>query len=209
MKGGAFPTFGNSLVGQDIELGRLRAAHADSGAITLTTLGAARATLPYLLPVKFVGPDSAILGTAHVKVDDDGHLLGWRTATGGEGRRVAAIDVKKFVAGLLAADAAAEAAARAAHVITLSVAALDRLTGEYAFNATTSITIARDNDKLTLRLGNQPPSDLLAESATKFFLRRATSGQMIEFETDAAGNATALLLPQLGGAKQRIPKVAK
>jgi len=209
MKGGAYPTFGASRVGQDLGLARLRAAHADSGTIPLTTLGAGRATPLQPLSATFVGPDSAILGTAHVKVDNDGHLLGWRTAAGGEIRCVAPIDVKKFLAGLLAADAAAESAARAAHVITLSAAALDRLAGEYAFNATTNIMIARDNDKLTMRLGNGPPIDLLAASATTFFQRRATSGQTIEFETDAAGNATALLIPQLGGAKQRLPKVVR
>jgi hypothetical protein len=209
MRGGAYPTFGASRVGQDLGLARLRAAHADSGTIPLTTLGAGRATPLQPLSVTFVGADSAILGTSHVKVDSDGHLLGWRTAAGGELRRVAPIDVKKFVAGLLVADAAAESAARAAHVITLSAAALDRLAGDYAFNATTNITIARDNDKLTMRLGNGPPIDLLAASATTFFQRRATSGQIIEFETDGAGNATALLLPQLGGTKQRLAKVAK
>lgn len=211
MKGGAYPTFGASRVGQDLGLAHLRAAHADSGTIPLTTLGAGRATPLQPLSVTFVGPDSAIVGTARVKVDNDGHLLGWRTAAGGDGelRRVAPIDVKKFVAGLLAADAAAESAARAAHVITLSAAALDRLAGDYAFNATTNITIARDNDKLTMRLGKGPPMDLLPASATTFFQRRATSGQIVEFETDATGNATALLVPQLGGTKRRMPKVAK
>ena len=209
MKGGAYPTFGASRVGQDLGLARLRAAHADSGAIPLTTLGSGRATPLEPVSVTFVGRDSAIVGTARVKVDNDGHLLGWRTAAGGEIRRVAPIDVKKFLAGLLAADAATEKAARAAHVITLPAATLERLVGQYAFNATTNITIARDNDKLTMRLGNGPPADLLAESATRFFLRRATSGQSVEFETDGAGNATALLLPQPGGAKQRMPKLAK
>jgi hypothetical protein len=209
MKGGAYPTFGVSWVGQDLGLARLRAAHADSGSIPLTTLGAGRATPLQLLSVTFVGPDSAILGTEQAKVDNDGHLLGWRTAAGVEARRVAAIDMEAFVAGLLAADAAAESAARAAHVITLPAAALDRLSGAYAFNATTNVSIARDNDKLTMRFGTGLPIDLLPASATTFFQRRATSGQIIEFETDAAGNATALLLPQPGREKLRLPKVAK
>jgi hypothetical protein len=209
MKGGAYPTFGTSLVGQDLSLAALRAAHVDSGAIALTTLGAGRASAPYLLPIKFIGPDSATVGSAHVKLDNEGHLLGWRTAAGGEGRRVAPIDVKAFVAGLVAADAAAESAARAAHVVAISAAALDRLVGEYALNATIHMIVARDNDKLTLRVGNQPPTDLLAESATKFFLGRVTAGQFIEFETDAAGNGTVLLVPQFDGTKRRAPKVGK
>jgi hypothetical protein len=209
MKGGAYPTFGASRVGQDLGLARLRAAHADSGTIPLTTLGAGRATPLQPLSVTFVGPDSAILGTEHAKVDNDGHLLGWRTAGAEEARRVAPIDMKKFVAGLLAADAAAESAARAAHVITLSAAALDRLAGEYAFSATTNISIARENDKLTMRLGTGLPIELLPASATTFFQRRATSGQIIEFETDTAGNVAALLLPQPGRPKLRLPKVAK
>jgi hypothetical protein len=209
MRGGAYPTFGASRVGQDLGLARLRAAHADSGTIPLTTLGSGRATPLQPLSVTFVGPDSAILGTERVKVDNDGHLLGWRTAAGVEARRVAPIDMKKFVAALLAADAAAESAARAAHVITLSAAALGRLEGAYALNATTNISIARDNDKLTMRFGTGLPVDLLPASATTFFQRRATSGQIIEFETDAAGNAAALLLPQPGGTKLRLPKVIR
>ena len=206
MKGGAYPTFGASLLGQELELVRLRAAHADSGAIPFTTLGSGRASALQLQSARFVGRDSAIVGTTHLKVDAAGHILGWRTATGTEGVRVAPIDLRRFENALLAADAAAEQAARAAHVVTLSIAALDRLVGVYTLNAATSITVARDNDKLTLRVGAQAPSDLLPESSTKFLLRRATSGQTIEFETDAAGTATALLLTQPGGAKQRIPK---
>jgi hypothetical protein len=209
MKGGAYPTFGASRVGQDLGLTRLRAAHADSGTIPLTTLGAGRATPLQPLSAIFVGPDSAILGTEHAKIDSEGHLLGWRTAAGVEARRVAPIDMKKFVADLLTADAAAESAARAARVITLPAAALDRVAGAYAFNATTNVSIARDNDKLTMRFGTGLPIDLLPATATTFFQRRATSGQIIEFETDAAGNATALLLPQAGAAKLRLPKVAK
>jgi hypothetical protein len=209
MKGGAFPTFGASRVGQDLGLVRLRTAHADSGTIPLTTLGAGRATPLQPLSVTFVGPDSAILGTERAKVDNDGHLLGWRMAAGVEARRVAPIDMKKFVADLLTADAAAESAARAARVITLPAAALDRLAGAYASNATTSVSIARDNDKLTMRIGTGLPINLLATSATTFFQGRATSGQIIEFETDPAGNATALLVPQHGGTKLRLPKVVK
>jgi uncharacterized protein DUF3471 len=209
MKGGAYPTFGASRVGQDLGLVRLRGAHADSGSIPLTTLGAGRATPLQPLSVTFVGPDSAILGTEHAKIDSEGHLLGWRMAEGVEARRVAPIDMKKFVADLLTADAAAESAARAAHVITLQAAALDRLAGAYAFNATTNVSIARGNDKLTMRFGTGLPIDLLPASATTFFQGRATSGQIIEFETDPAGNATALLVPQHGGTKLRLPKVVK
>lgn len=209
MRAGAYPTFGFSLVGQELGLTRLRAARADSGGIPFTTLGSGRASALQLAPARFVGSDSAIVGTTRLKVDGVGHVLGWRTANGEEGRRVAQIDVKKFEDALLAADAAAETAARAAHVVTLPAAALDQLTGDYAVNATTNITIAREGAKLTFRVNGQPPSDLLAESATRFFLRRASSGQMIEFETDAAGNATALLLPQPQGVKQRLPKVVK
>jgi hypothetical protein len=209
MKGGAYPTYGASLVGQEIGLVRLRAAHADSGGIPFTTLGSGRASPQQVLEAKFIGPDSAIVGTTHLKVDNAGHVLSWRMTSGAEGVRVASVDVKRFEDALLAADAAAESAARAAHVVTLSAAVLDRLIGEYQLNATTTITIARDNDKLTLRVGGQPPSVLLPESGTRFFLQRATSGQMIEFETDAAGNALALMLAQAGGAKRRIPKSPK
>ena len=209
MKGGAYPTYGASLVGQEIGLVRLRAAHADSGGIPFTTLGAGRASPLQMLEAKFVGTDSAGVGTTHLRVDNAGHVLSWRMTSGAEGARVAPIDVKRFEDALLAADAAAEAAARAAHVVTLSAAVLDRLVGEYPLNPTTNITIARDDNKLTLRVGGQPPSLLLPESGTRFFLQRAMSGQMIDFETDAAGNAVALMLPQAGGTERRIPKSPK
>jgi hypothetical protein len=44
---------------------------------------------------------------------------------------------------------------------------------------------------------------LLAASPTKFFIE-ATTALTFEFETDAAGNATALVLVQ--GVRQRAPK---
>jgi len=103
MRGGAYPTFGFSLVGEELELTRLRSAHADSGTIPFTTLGSGRASALQLVSAKFVGADSAIVGSTHFEVDSLGHVLGWRTATGEEGRRVARIDVKKFEDALLAA----------------------------------------------------------------------------------------------------------
>ena len=105
MKGGAYPSFGN-MFGYDLGLARLRAAHADSGDIVVTNLGGNTATPSRALAARFVGADSALVGTAHVKVDRDGHLLGWRLAGGGEGRRVPPIDMQKLLAGFSAARAA-------------------------------------------------------------------------------------------------------
>jgi hypothetical protein len=105
IKGGAYPAFGNML-GYDLGLQRLRAAHADSGAIVFTTLGGNAASPARSTSAKFVGTDSALVGTAHVKVDKDGRLLGWRLAGGGEGRRVAPFDLQKILAGFAAARAA-------------------------------------------------------------------------------------------------------
>ena len=208
MKGGTYPAVGWSVLDRELRLTRLRAAHADSGDFAFTQISGGRVAPVQVVPLRFVGADSAIVGTTHFKVDDAGHILGWRLASGEEGRRVQPIDVKKYEDALITADAQAEAAARA-KLITPPADALDRLVGNYVLNADVTLAIARDGNKLTLRNGARPAADLLAHSATLFSIGRAISGQMIEFETDSTGNATALTILAPGGIRQRVPKVAK
>jgi hypothetical protein len=207
MKSGTYPAVGWSVLDRELSLTRLRAARADSGDFAFTQISGGRAAPAQVVPVQFVGADSAIVGTTHFKVDEAGHIVGWRLASGEEARRVQPIDVKKYEDALIAADAQAEAAARAT-LITLPAAALDRLVGDYVLNANVTLAVARDGNKLTLRNGPRPAADLFAHSARLFSIGRAVSGQMIEFETDSAGNATALTILAPGGLKQRVPKVA-
>jgi pimeloyl-ACP methyl ester carboxylesterase len=82
-------------------------------------------------------------------------------------------------------------------------AELQRFVGEYPLAPTFVITITRDGDKLMLQATGQPALPLTAESATTFSIGMVSA--KIEFETDAAGNVTALTLVQ-NGARQRAPK---
>ncbi len=208
MKRGTYPAVGWSVMDRELGLTRLRAARADSGDFAFTQISGGRTAPAQVVPIRFVGADSAIVGTTHFKVDPAGHILGWRLESGEEARRVPPIDAKKYEDGLIAADAQAEAAARA-KLITLPPAVLDRLVGDYVLNANVTLVVARDSDRLTIKTGPRPAVDLLAHSATLFSIGRALSGQMIEFETDSAGKATALTILAPGGMKQRVPKTAK
>ena len=208
MKRGTYPAVGWAVLDRELRLTRLRAARSDSGDFAFTQISGGGAAPAQLVPVRFVGADSAIVGTTHFQVDRAGHLLGWRLANGAEARRVTPIDVKRYETALIIADSVAEAAARA-KLVTVPVAAMDRLVGDYVLNPSVTLTVARDGDKLTLRNGNRPAAQLLAHSATLFSIGRAVSGQMIEFETDSTGTATGLFVLAPGGLKQRLPKVTK
>ena len=80
---------------------------------------------------------------------------------------------------------------------------LDRFVGQYPFTPAFTITITRDDDKLMLQATGQQAFALAAESATTFSLQMV--GAKIEFETDASGNTTGLVLVQ-NGVRQRAPK---
>lgn len=207
MKRGTYPAVGWSVLDRELRLTHLRAVHADTGDFAFTQISGGRAAPAEVVPVRFVG-DSAIVGTTHYKVDAAGHILGWLLDSGVEARRVPPMDAKKYEDGLIAADAQAEAAARA-KLITLPAAALDRLVGEYVLNANVTLVVARDSNTLTIKTGPRPAAELLAHSATLFSIGRALSGQMIEFETDSTGTATALTILAPGGLKQRVPKTVK
>ena len=208
MKRGTYPAVGWSVLDRELALTRLRAARADSGDFAFTQISGGRAAPAQVVPIRFVGADSAIVGTTHYHVDPAGHLLGWRLDSGVEARRVLPMDAKRYEDALIAADAQAEAAARA-KLITLPPAALQRLVGDYVLNANVTLAVALDGSRLTIKTGPRPATELLAHTATLFSIGRALSGQMIEFETDSAGTATALTILAPGGLKQRVLKVAK
>jgi serine-type D-Ala-D-Ala carboxypeptidase/endopeptidase len=88
--------------------------------------------------------------------------------------------------------------------VTLPADALQRFVGEYRLAPNFAITVARTGDVLTAQGTDQPAFRLFAEAPTKFFLKSVDA--QIEFEVDAAGVPTALILVQ-GGARQRAPRV--
>ena len=77
---------------------------------------------------------------------------------------------------------------------------LERFVGEYPLAPTFTITITRDGDKLFEQATGQPAFQLFADSATTFSLKVVNA--QIEFQTDAAGNVTGLVLAQNG---RRLP----
>lgn len=81
---------------------------------------------------------------------------------------------------------------------------LDRLAGTYELAPTANMVITVEGTQLMSRLGPQPVVPLFAESETKFFPRVVEAE--IEFELDASGKATALVLRQ-GGRETRGTRV--
>jgi CubicO group peptidase (beta-lactamase class C family) len=90
--------------------------------------------------------------------------------------------------------------------IELSRDKLDRLVGSYALAPTANMIITVEGNQLMSRLGAQPVVPLFAESETVFFPRVVDAE--VEFELDASGTATALVLRQ-NGLVQRGPRLAQ
>lgn len=194
----AYPIAAISALAWDLALTRARGARTDTSTIVVEPVEV-RAP-PQVLPVTFFGADSVRVGTnMSGRVDRKGRLLALRAGPL-ETRRVSPFDAAKLTTGFVAA----EAAAKAARVeIALPPQALQRFVGEYTLNPNAVIAITLDGSRLVAHLGKQPSMQLLAASPTKFFIE-ATTALTFEFETDAAGNATALVLVQ--GVRQRAPK---
>ena len=196
----AYPVGARSILGIALALARARRAHTDSATIILDRAEARGPSKP--LPVTFIGADSArIGGSTWARVDPSGRLL-WLRDGARETRRVSSLAVAQLAAGFSAADSAAKAARVA---IALPPAALQRFVGEYALNPNMVVAVTLDDDKLMLHIGTQPPTRLLAASPTTFFME-SVLGLTLEFETDAAGQVTALTLVQ-SGARQRAPRM--
>jgi hypothetical protein len=201
----AFPLLGQSFVGVELALTRLRRMHVDSTTITLHP--PSEATRPVTItPVRFVGGDSAFVGAAfRVHVAPDGAILGLRFGPA-ELRRVAPYDIRAVTDGFVKAFAprvAAQAAAAAARVeIELSPAQLDRFVGNYSLGATT-VPVMRDGSHLLIHLPQAAPLQLLATSPTEFFVKKPDL--VVAFETDSTGRVTGLTIAQ-GEAKQRLSR---
>jgi hypothetical protein len=205
----AFPLLGQSFVGVELALMRLRRMHIDSASITLHP--PTQPTSPITIaPARFVGSDSVLVGPIRMHVSGDARILELHNGAL-DMRRVEPIDVRALTDGFVKAFAArrvALAAAAAARVeIALTGAQLDRFVGDYKVGATTA-TIARDGDHITLSLEQgqqrQPPFTLLASSSTEFFVRKPDL--VITFETDANGAVTSLTIG-VGDTRQRLPRV--
>lgn len=80
---------------------------------------------------------------------------------------------------------------------------LQRFVGDYPLAPTFVMTVTRDGDKLFLQATGQPRFELFADSPTVFSLKVIEA--TIEFELDASGTVTALVLVQ-NGQRQRAPK---
>ena len=158
------PLLGQSFVGIQLALMRLRTKRVDSSTITLHPPSDPSSPIT-LAPVRFFAGDSALVASAfRVHVGDDGRILGLRFGSA-ELRRVESFDMSRSVDGFVKAFAprvAAYAAAAASRVeISLSAAQLDRFVGEYSVGATV-ISITRDGEHAVLHLPQQPAIQLLA-----------------------------------------------
>jgi CubicO group peptidase (beta-lactamase class C family) len=89
--------------------------------------------------------------------------------------------------------------------IKLPEDALKKFTGIYEVDPDTNLVIAVSNGRLKGFLGTQKPKELLAESATRFFLREV-DGQL-EFKQDSTGTVTGAVLFQDGeqNPAKRLP----
>ena len=85
-----------------------------------------------------------------------------------------------------------------------SYPALERLVGEYVLTPTFSIIVTRDGGKMFAQATGQPTFQLRAESATTYSLTIVDA--QLEFQVDAAGHVSALVLVQNG---RRLPASKK
>jgi len=201
----AFPLLGQSFVGLELALTRLRRMHVDSTTITLHPPSEPSRPVT-IAPVRFFGGDSAVVGAAlRVHVAPDGSILGLRSGPA-ELRRVAPYDMRAITDGFVTAFAprvAAQAAAAAARVeIALSPAQLDRFVGDYSLGPTT-VPVTRDASHLFIHLPQANPLQLLAMSPTEFFVKKPDL--VVAFETDSSGRVTGLTIAQ-GEGKQRLSR---
>jgi aryl-alcohol dehydrogenase-like predicted oxidoreductase len=93
----------------------------------------------------------------------------------------------------------------AAPGIALPVAILDRYVGAWQLASGTVVTFRRDGDRLFVKPGNNPETPLNARSETRL---QDPRGPVFEFQVDAGGTVTGLVLEQ-GNPVQRIPLTRK
>jgi len=198
----AFPFLGQSMVGLDLALRRLRAAHADSGVIVANETSNL-VTPPRTLRVRLAG-DSAYLGSKTlIHLMPDGGFLDMS-----EGRMAIhpapALDVaqltKHFVDEYAPRVAALRHAAASRVEITLPAAQLNRFVGGYGRGAA---TVTREGEHLVVSLSHQSEVTLLAMSQTSFFVRRPDL--VVTFDLDAAGNVEGVTIAQ-GESKRQFAR---
>jgi uncharacterized protein DUF3471 len=192
-----FPLLGQSFVGVELALMRLRRMHVDSAAIALHPPSDPAGQMMRAAVRFFAGDSALVAGSMRVHVDTDGRILGLRSGPL-ELRRVEAFDLTGITDGFVRAFAprvAAQAAAAASRVeIALPAAQLDRFVGEYTSGPAT-ISILRDGEHLVLHLPQQQQGmQLLAMSPTEFFVRKPEL--VVSFETDPAGRVAGLSVGQ-------------
>jgi hypothetical protein len=198
----AFPFLGQSIVGLDLALRRLRAAHADSGVIVANETSNL-VTPPRTLSVRFAA-DSAFVGsTMRVHVAPDGGLLDL-SDRGSVVHPATALDVvqltKQFVDAYTPRVAALRQAAASRVEISLPPAQLERFVGGYGRGA---VAVTRDGEHLTVALPGQTKFTVLAMSETSFFVH--WPDLVFTFDIDAAGAVKGMTITQ-GETKQRLPR---
>jgi len=88
--------------------------------------------------------------------------------------------------------------------IHLDPAILDRYAGEYELMPGFSIVVSLEGEHLMAQATGQPKLEIIPESETRFFLKEVDA--QIEFQLDAAGKVTGLILHQGG---QSLPAKKK
>lgn len=198
----AFPLLGQSYVGVELALTRLRRMHADSTTITLHPPSEPNRAVS-VVPVRLRADSALVGGSVHIHIAPDGSILGLRAGPT-ELRRVEPFDMPALVNGFVNAFAprvaALAAAAAARREISLPIAQLDRFVGSYSLGAAT-IAVSRDGDHLMLHPPQQPALQLLAMSLTEFFVRKPDL--VVTFLSDSTGRISGLTISQ-GEGKQRF-----
>ncbi|HEY1113278.1 MAG TPA: serine hydrolase [Chitinophagaceae bacterium] len=78
--------------------------------------------------------------------------------------------------------------------VTLPAEVLQRYAGRYGMEGGPVLTITAEGGKLSGKLGNQPPFEMLSESETHFFVKAVDAD--VEFQKDEAGAITGVALKQ-------------
>ena len=96
---------------------------------------------------------------------------------------------------------------RAIAAVAVSTVVLDRYAGEYAAASGFTAIFRRDGGNLIVKPGNNPESPLIARSETRFEDPR---GPVFEFQIDAQGKVTGVVLEQQGAqGLQKLSLVRK
>ena len=85
-------------------------------------------------------------------------------------------------------------------------ATLDRYAGFYAINAIDFFTITREGGHLLAQMPAQPAYPIYPETTSKFFYLKQVVDAQVEFESNAQGDVTALVVYQ-PGVHDRCPRI--